>query len=45
VDHATRVAHQWVHPDGGFWMLLRSVADWKLRALVAGRDLYCGKPT
>jgi 5-methyltetrahydropteroyltriglutamate--homocysteine methyltransferase len=31
---------QYVHPDCGFWMLKRSVADAKLRALVAGRDLY-----
>ncbi len=32
---------RWVHPDCGFWMVLRSVADRKLRALVEGRDLYC----
>jgi 5-methyltetrahydropteroyltriglutamate--homocysteine methyltransferase len=31
---------RWVHPDCGFWMLHRSVADRKLHALVAGRDLY-----
>ena len=32
-----------VHPDCGFWMLPRSVADAKMRALVAGRDLFaCG---
>lgn len=31
---------RWVHPDCGFWMLPRSVADRKLAALVAGRDLY-----
>src|SRR5215472_3306252 len=30
----------WVHPDCGFWMLQRSVADRKIAALVAGRDLY-----
>jgi 5-methyltetrahydropteroyltriglutamate--homocysteine methyltransferase len=29
-----------VHPDCGFWMLPRSVADAKMRALVAGRDLF-----
>jgi methionine synthase II (cobalamin-independent) len=29
-----------VHPDCGLWMLPRSVADAKLRALVAGRDLF-----
>jgi len=32
----------WVHPDCGFWMLHRSVADRKIRALVEGRDLYLG---
>ena len=30
----------YVHPDCGFWMLKRSIADGKIRALVAGRDLY-----
>jgi 5-methyltetrahydropteroyltriglutamate--homocysteine methyltransferase len=29
-----------VHPDCGLWMLPRSVADAKLRALVVGRDLF-----
>lgn len=33
---------RFVHPDCGFWMLKRSVADRKLAALVAGRDLYLG---
>lgn len=33
---------RWVHPDCGFWMLQRSVADRKMRALVAGRDLFLG---
>ena len=33
---------RWVHPDCGFWMLPRSVADRKMAALVAGRDLFCG---
>jgi 5-methyltetrahydropteroyltriglutamate--homocysteine methyltransferase len=32
---------RWVHPDCGFWMLPRSVADRKMAALVAGRDLFC----
>ena len=32
----------WIHPDCGFWMLTRSVADRKLAALAAGRDLYEG---
>jgi 5-methyltetrahydropteroyltriglutamate--homocysteine methyltransferase len=31
---------KWVHPDCGFWMLPRSVADRKMRALVEGRSLY-----
>jgi 5-methyltetrahydropteroyltriglutamate--homocysteine methyltransferase len=31
-----------VHPDCGFWMLQRSVADGKMRALVAGRNLFEG---
>ena len=33
----------WVHPDCGFWMLHRSVADRKIAALTAGRDLYLGR--
>jgi len=33
----------YIHPDCGMWMLPRSVADDKIRALVKGRDLYCGK--
>jgi 5-methyltetrahydropteroyltriglutamate--homocysteine methyltransferase len=32
----------WVHPDCGFWMLHRSVAERKIAALVQGRDLYLG---
>jgi 5-methyltetrahydropteroyltriglutamate--homocysteine methyltransferase len=32
----------WVHPDCGFWMLKRSIADRKMEALVKGRDLYLG---
>ena len=32
----------YVHPDCGFWMLKRNIADGKIRALVAGRDLYEG---
>lgn len=31
---------RYVHPDCGLWMLPRGVADGKLAALVAGRDLY-----
>lgn len=33
---------RWVHPDCGFWMLTRSVADRKIAALVQGRDKYLG---
>jgi len=33
---------RWVHPDCGFWMLKRSIADRKMEALVRGRDLYLG---
>ncbi len=33
---------RWVHPDCGFWMLKRPVADAKIRALVEGRDLFLG---
>jgi 5-methyltetrahydropteroyltriglutamate--homocysteine methyltransferase len=31
---------RYIHPDCGLWMLQRSVADRKLRALVEGRDLF-----
>ena len=34
---------QYVHPDCGLQVLPRSVADGKLRALVAGRNLFTGK--
>ena len=40
---ATQLGEQrihYVHPDCGFWMLPRAVADAKMRALVAGRDLF-----
>ncbi len=35
---------KWVHPDCGFWMLPRTVADRKMNALVAGRNLFLGTP-
>jgi 5-methyltetrahydropteroyltriglutamate--homocysteine methyltransferase len=48
IEHAVRILGaariKWVHPDCGFWMLLRSVADRKMHALVKGRNLYCGEP-
>ena len=49
LDHAEkelgpgRIA--FIHPDCGFWMLKRSVADLKVTALAQGRDLYLGKVT
>ena len=33
---------KYIHPDCGFWMLKRSVADRKIKALAKGRDLYLG---
>ena len=33
---------RYIHPDCGFWMLKRSIADAKMRALVLGRDLFEG---
>jgi len=35
---------RYVHPDCGFWMLPRSVSDGKMRSLVAGRNLFEGRP-
>jgi len=34
---------KYVHPDCGFWMLKRNIADGKIRVLVEGRDLYEGR--
>ena len=34
---------RYIHPDCGFWMLERSIADAKIAALVKGRDLYEGR--
>ncbi len=34
---------RYINPDCGFWMLKRSIADGKIRALVEGRDLYEGR--
>ncbi|MBI5087205.1 MAG: cobalamin-independent methionine synthase II family protein [Acidobacteria bacterium] len=33
----------YIHPDCGFWMLQRNVADRKMRALVDGRNLFEGR--
>lgn len=44
IDKAARVVGAeriaFVHPDCGFWMLKRSIADRKIEALVRGRDLF-----
>jgi 5-methyltetrahydropteroyltriglutamate--homocysteine methyltransferase len=49
IEHAVSVLGpariRWIHPDCGFWMLPRSVADRKIAALVAGRNLYEGRQT
>ena len=34
----------WVHPDCGFWMNKRSIADRKMEALVSGRNMFEGRP-
>jgi 5-methyltetrahydropteroyltriglutamate--homocysteine methyltransferase len=34
---------RYVHPDCGFWMLKRPIADAKIAAMVEGRDLYEGR--
>jgi 5-methyltetrahydropteroyltriglutamate--homocysteine methyltransferase len=33
---------KWVHPDCGFWMNKRSIADRKIANLVRGRNLFLG---
>ena len=33
---------RYIHPDCGFWMLKRNIADGKIRALVEGRNLHQG---
>jgi len=35
---------RYIHPDCGFWMLKRPIADAKIAALSKGRDLYEGRP-
>ncbi|UCE30144.1 MAG: cobalamin-independent methionine synthase II family protein [Burkholderiales bacterium] len=34
---------RYIHPDCGFWMLKRPIADAKIRALAPGRDLFEGR--
>lgn len=47
LEHAAKLLGEsripYIHPDCGFWMLQRNVADRKMRALVEGRDLYEGR--
>lgn len=47
IEHAEKVLGpgrvKYIHPDCGFWMLQRSVADGKMRALVEGRNLFEGR--
>jgi 5-methyltetrahydropteroyltriglutamate--homocysteine methyltransferase len=47
IENAARVVGmeriQYVHPDCGFWMLPRFVADAKMKALAAGRNLFAVK--
>ena len=47
IEHAIEVLGadriKWIHPDCGFWMLPRTVADAKMAVLVEGRDLFLGK--
>ena len=47
IEHAAKILGpervRYIHPDCGFWMLQRTVADAKMRSLVAGRNLYEGR--
>jgi 5-methyltetrahydropteroyltriglutamate--homocysteine methyltransferase len=47
IDHAEKVLGagriRYVHPDCGLWMLKRTIADGKIRALVRGRDMFEGR--
>jgi 5-methyltetrahydropteroyltriglutamate--homocysteine methyltransferase len=47
IEHADKVLGigrvKYIHPDCGFWMLKRGIADGKIRALALGRDLYEGR--
>ena len=49
LEHAETVLGEgrvrYIHPDCGLWMLKRPVADAKIRALAAGRDLYESRGT
>ena len=47
IETAARIVGEgrvtWVHPDCGFWMNKRSIADRKMINLVKGRDLFLGR--
>jgi 5-methyltetrahydropteroyltriglutamate--homocysteine methyltransferase len=47
IERAEKILGQgrvkYIHPDCGFWMLKRGIADGKIRALARGRDLYEGR--
>jgi 5-methyltetrahydropteroyltriglutamate--homocysteine methyltransferase len=47
IEHAEKIVGAgripYIHPDCGFWMLQRSVADGKMRALVEGRNQFEGR--
>lgn len=47
LDHAAKVLGEnrirYIHPDCGFWMLKRSIANAKIRALTLGRNLFEGR--
>jgi 5-methyltetrahydropteroyltriglutamate--homocysteine methyltransferase len=47
IEHATRILGReriaYAHPDCGFWMLPRSVADQKMRALAEGKRKFTGE--
>lgn len=47
LENAVRILGEdrirYIHPDCGFWMLKRSIANAKIRALTLGRDLYEGR--
>ncbi len=47
LEHAVRVLGEnrirYIHPDCGFWMLKRSIANAKIRSLTLGRNLFEGR--
>lgn len=47
LEHAIRVLGEdrirYIHPDCGFWMLKRSIANAKIRSLTLGRNLFEGR--